>query len=151
MEDIKAELQNLRVAIEGLTQVVMRLEQGQKPGLAAGELPEVSALTARQHAVLQGIVYNLPLETVAKILGGISIETVKTHTRQLSKKLGVSKRGEMRVMGQRFLDSVDDVEYIAVTGGFGKGYMLETDPDGSDELRPLIAPVKPGLMTSRPS
>lgn len=147
-EEMRRELQSLRVAVEGLTQVVLRLEAKGRGGLAGAELPELTALTARQHAVLQGIVYNVPDADVAKIMGGISVETVKTHWRQVGKKMGVTKKGELRVMGQKFLEQGTDDEYRAATGGFGKAYMLEADPDGTDELRPLVAPVKPSLLTS---
>ena len=147
-EELRRELQSLRVAVEGLTQVVLRLEAKGRGGLAGAELPELTALTARQHAVLQGIVYNEPDADVAKIMGGISVETVKTHWRQVGKKMGVTKKGELRVMGQKFLEQGTDDEYRAATGGFGKAYMLEADPDGTDELRPLVAPVKPSLLTS---
>lgn len=147
-EELRRELQSLRVAVEGLTQVVLRLEAKGRGGLAGAELPELTALTARQHAVLQGIVYNVPDADVAKIMGGISVETVKTHWRQVGKKMGVTKKGELRVMGQKFLEQGTDDEYRAATGGFGKAYMLEADPDGTDELRPLVAPVKPSLLTS---
>jgi DNA-binding CsgD family transcriptional regulator len=136
------------MAVEGLTQVVLRLEAKGRGGLAGAELPELTALTARQHAVLQGIVYNVPDADVAKIMGGISVETVKTHWRQVGKKMGVTKKGELRVMGQKFLEQGTEDEYRAATGGFGKAYMLEADPDGTDELRPLVAPVKPSLLTS---
>jgi len=147
-EELRRELQSLRVAVEGLTQVVLRLEAKGRGGLAGAELPELTALTARQHAVLQGIVYNVPDADVAKIMGGISVETVKTHWRQVGKKMGVTKKGELRVMGQKFLEQGTEDEYRAATGGFGKAYMLEADPDGTDELRPLVAPVKPSLLTS---
>lgn len=147
-EELRRELQSLRMAVEGLTQVVLRLEAKGRGGLAGAELPELTALTARQHAVLQGIVYNVPDADVAKIMGGISVETVKTHWRQVGKKMGVTKKGELRVMGQKFLEQGTDDEYRAATGGFGKAYMLEADPDGTDELRPLVAPVKPSLLTS---
>ena len=147
-EELRRELQSLRVAVEGLTQVVLRLEAKGRGGLAGAELPELTALTARQHAVLQGIVYNVPDADVAKIMGGISVETVKTHWRQVGKKMGVTKKGELRVMGQKFLEQGTDDEYRAATGGFGKAYMLEADPDGTDELRPLVAPVKPSLLAS---
>ena len=147
-EELRRELQSLRVAVEGLTQVVLRLEAKGRGGLAGAELPELTALTARQHAVLQGIVYNVPDADVAKIMGGISVETVKTHWRQVGKKMGVTKKGELRVMGQKFLEQGTDDEYRAATGGFGKTYMLEADPDGTDELRPLVAPVKPSLLAS---
>lgn len=147
-EELRRELQSLRMAVEGLTQVVLRLEAKGRGGLAGAELPELTALTARQHAVLQGIVYNVPDADVAKIMGGISVETVKTHWRQVGKKMGVTKKGELRVMGQKFLEQGTDDEYRAATGGFGKTYMLEADPDGTDELRPLVAPVKPSLLTS---
>jgi DNA-binding CsgD family transcriptional regulator len=147
-EEMRRELQSLRVAVEGLTQVVLRLEAKGRGGLAGAELPELTALTARQHAVLQGIVYNVPDADVAKIMGGISVETVKTHWRQVGKKMGVTKKGELRVMGQKFLEQGTEDEYRAATGGFGKAYMLEADPDGTDELRPLVAPVKPSLLTS---
>lgn len=147
-EEMRRELQSLRMAVEGLTQVVLRLEAKGRGGLAGAELPELTALTARQHAVLQGIVYNVPDADVAKIMGGISVETVKTHWRQVGKKMGVTKKGELRVMGQKFLEQGTDDEYRAATGGFGKAYMLEADPDGTDELRPLVAPVKPSLLTS---
>lgn len=147
-EELRRELQSLRVAVEGLTQVVLRLEAKGRGGLAGAELPELTALTARQHAVLQGIVYNVPDADVAKIMGGISVETVKTHWRQVGKKMGVTKKGELRVMGQKFLEQGTEDEYRAATGGFGKAYMLEADPDGTDELRPLVAPVKPSLLAS---
>lgn len=147
-EELRRELQSLRMAVEGLTQVVLRLEAKGRGGLAGAELPELTALTARQHAVLQGIVYNVPDADVAKIMGGISVETVKTHWRQVGKKMGVTKKGELRVMGQKFLEQGTDDEYRAATGGFGKAYMLEADPDGTDELRPLVAPVKPSLLAS---
>jgi len=147
-EELRRELQSLRMAVEGLTQVVLRLEAKGRGGLAGAELPELTALTARQHAVLQGIVYNVPDADVAKIMGGISVETVKTHWRQVGKKMGVTKKGELRVMGQKFLEQGTDDEYRAATGGFGKAYMLEADPEGTDELRPLVAPVKPSLLTS---
>jgi DNA-binding CsgD family transcriptional regulator len=147
-EELRRELQSLRMAVEGLTQVVLRLEAKGRGGLAGAELPELTALTARQHAVLQGIVYNVPDADVAKIMGGISVETVKTHWRQVGKKMGVTKKGELRVMGQKFLEQGTEDEYRAATGGFGKAYMLEADPDGTDELRPLVAPVKPSLLTS---
>ena len=147
-EELRRELQSLRMAVEGLTQVVLRLEAKGRGGLAGAELPELTALTARQHAVLQGIVYNVPDADVAKIMGGISVETVKTHWRQVGKKMGVTKKGELRVMGQKFLEQGTEDEYRAATGGFGKAYMLEADPDGTDELRPLVAPVKPSLLAS---
>ena len=147
-EELRRELQSLRMAVEGLTQVVLRLEAKGRGGLAGAELPELTALTARQHAVLQGIVYNVPDADVAKIMGGISVETVKTHWRQVGKKMGVTKKGELRVMGQKFLEQGTEDEYRAATGGFGKAYMLEADPDGTDELRPLVAPVKPSVLTS---
>ena len=147
-EEMRRELQSLRMAVEGLTQVVLRLEAKGRGGLAGAELPELTALTARQHAVLQGIVYNVPDADVAKIMGGISVETVKTHWRQVGKKMGVTKKGELRVMGQKFLEQGTEDEYRAATGGFGKAYMLEADPDGTDELRPLVAPVKPSLLAS---
>ena len=147
-EELRRELQSLRMAVEGLTQVVLRLEAKGRGGLAGAELPELTALTARQHAVLQGIVYNVPDADVAKIMGGISVETVKTHWRQVGKKMGVTKKGELRVMGQKFLEQGTEDEYRAATGGFGKAYMLEADPDGTDELRPLVAPVKASLLTS---
>ena len=51
-------------------------------------------------------------------------------------------------MGQKFLDQGTDQEYLSATGGFSKTYMMETDPDGTDELRPLVAPVKPNMMVS---
>lgn len=145
-DDVVRELQALRMSIEGLTNVVLRMEAKGKGGLAGAELPELTQLTARQHAVLQGVVYNVPVTTVAKIMGGISPETVKTHQRQAGKKMGVTKIGELRVMGAKFLKQGTDAEYVAATGGFPRTYMLETDPDVEDELRPLIAPVKPGLL-----
>jgi len=147
-EDVVRELQSLRMAIEGLTQVVLRIENKGKGGLAGAELPELTALTARQHAALQGLVYGIDASVVAVIMGGISTETVKTHQRQVGKKMGVTKTGELRVMGAKFLEQGSDAEYEAATGGFGRRYMLETDPKVEDDLRPLIAPVKPGLMKS---
>lgn len=147
-EELRRELQSLRMAIEGLTQVVLRQEAKSKGGLAGAQLPELTALTARQHAVLQGIVYSIPNDDVAKIMGGISIETVKTHARQVGKKMGVTKRNELRVMGQKFLEQGAEDEYRAATGGFGKAYMMTTDPDGDDDLRPLVAPLKVSLVTS---
>ena len=51
-------------------------------------------------------------------------------------------------MGQKFLAQGTDAEYLAATGGFGRAYMIETDPDVEDELRSLIAPVKPGLLVT---
>ncbi len=147
-EDVRRELQSLRLAVEGLTQIILRMEAKGRGGLAGAELPELTALTARQHAVLQSIVYNIPVEDVAKIMGGISAETVKTHLRQVGKKIGVTKKSELRVMGQKFLDQGTDQEYLSATGGFSKTYMMETDPDGTDELRPLVAPVKPNMMVS---
>jgi hypothetical protein len=68
--------------------------------------------------------------------------------RQVGKKIGVTKKSELRVMGQKFLDQGTDQEYLSATGGFSKTYMMETDPDGTDELRPLVAPVKPNMMVS---
>jgi len=147
-EDVVRELQSLRLAVEGLTQVVLRMEAKGRGGLAGAEVPELTALTARQHAALQSLVYGLDADTTAKIMGGISAETVKTHLRQVGKKMGVTKRGEMRVMGQKFLAQGTDAEYLAATGGFGRTYMIETDPDVEDELRMLIAPVKPGLLVT---
>ena len=147
-EDVVRELQSLRLAVEGLSQIVMRMEAKGRGGLAGAEVPELTALTARQHAALQSLVYGLSADTTAKIMGGISAETVKTHLRQVGKKMGVTKRGEMRVMGQKFLAQGTDAEYLAATGGFGCTYMIETDPDVEDELRMLIAPVKPGLVVA---
>ena len=147
-DDLKRELQSLRLAIEGLTQIVMRLEERSRGGLAGAELPELTALTPRQHAALQGVVYGLDNEVVAQIMGGISVETVKTHQRQAGKKMGVSKKTELRVMGQKFLEQGTDDEYMAATGGFSKSYMLETDPNEQDQHRGLIAPVKAAMLTS---
>jgi len=147
-EDVVRELQSLRLAVEGLTQIVMRMEAKGRGGLAGAEVPELTALTARQHAALQSLVYGLDADITATIMGGISAETVKTHLRQVGKKMGVTKRGELRVMGQKFLAQGSDTEYKAATGGFGRTYMIETDPAVEDELRPLIAPVKPGLLVT---
>jgi hypothetical protein len=61
--------------------------------------------------------------------------------------MGVTKRGELRVMGQKFLAQGTDQEYMAATGGFGRTYMIETDVDVEDEMRLLIAPVKAGLLS----
>ena len=41
-----------------------------------------------------------------------------------------------------------DAEYLAATGGFGRTYMIETDVEVEDEMRSLIAPVKPGLLVT---
>ena len=54
----------------------------------------------------------------------------------------------MRVMGQKFLAQGTDAEYLAATGGFGRTYMIETDVEVEDEMRSLIAPVKPGLLVT---
>ncbi|MCH1583102.1 MAG: LuxR C-terminal-related transcriptional regulator [Flavobacteriales bacterium] len=147
-DEVVRELQSLRVAVEGLTQVVLRMEAKGRGGLAGAEVPELTALTARQHAALQSLVYGLDTGITARIMGGISAETVKTHLRQVGKKMGVTKRGELRVMGQKFLAQGTDQEYMAATGGFGRTYMIETDVEVEDEMRSLIAPVKPGLLVT---
>ena len=147
-DQVVRELQSLRVAVEGLTQVVLRMEAKGRGGLAGAEVPELTALTARQHAALQSLVYGVDAGITARIMGGISAETVKTHLRQVGKKMGVTKRGELRVMGQKFLAQGTDQEYMAATGGFGRTYMIETDVDVEDEMRLLIAPVKAGLLSS---
>jgi len=147
-DQVVRELQSLRVAVEGLTQVVLRMEAKGRGGLAGAEVPELTALTARQHAALQRLVYGVDAGITARIMGGISAETVKTHLRQVGKKMGVTKRGELRVMGQKFLAQGTDQEYMAATGGFGRTYMIETDVDVEDEMRLLIAPVKAGLLSS---
>lgn len=147
-DEVVRELQSLRVAVEGLTQVVLRMEAKGRGGLAGADLPELTALTARQHAALQSLVYGLDTGITARIMGGISAETVKTHLRQVGKKMGVTKKGEMRVMGQKFLAQGTDAEYLAATGGFGRTYMIETDVEVEDEMRSLIAPVKPGLLVT---
>lgn len=147
-DETRRELQSLRLAVEGLTQVVLRMEAKGKGGLAGAEIPELTKLTPRQHAVLQGMVYGMKLEDIATIMGGISTETVKTHQRQIGKKFNVTRQSELRVMCQRFLDAAEDADYLAATGGFSKDYMLKTEVGGTDELRHLIAPVKPGLMVN---
>jgi DNA-binding CsgD family transcriptional regulator len=146
-DQVVRELQSLRLAVEGLTQVVLRMEAKGRGGLAGAEVPELTALTARQHAALQSLVYGVDAGVTARIMGGISAETVKTHLRQVGKKMGVTKRGELRVMGQKFLAQGTDQEYMAATGGFGRTYMIETDVDVEDEMRLLIAPVKAGLLS----
>lgn len=147
-DEVVRELQSLRVAVEGLTQVVLRMEAKGRGGLAGAEVPELTALTARQHAALQSLVYGVDAGITARIMGGISAETVKTHLRQVGKKMGVTKKGELRVMGQKFLAQGTDQEYMAATGGFGRTYMIETNVDVEDEMRSLIAPVKPGLLVA---
>ena len=146
-DQVVRELQSLRLAVEGLTQVVLRMEAKGRGGLAGAEVPELTALTARQHAALQSLVYGVDAGVTARIMGGISAETVKTHLRQVGKKMGVTKRGGLRVMGQKFLAQGTDQEYMAATGGFGRTYMIETDVDVEDEMRLLIAPVKAGLLS----
>ena len=155
-DKISQELLQLRMTVEGLVHAFGRVESKvneiaesvakseiASSGVPESKLPLITQLTPRQHLILQGVVYGLENEIVGQIMGGISVETVKTHQRMVGKKLGVTKKTELRVMGQKFLEQGTDTEYIAATGGFGKNYALETNPAVQDEHRHLFRPKLP--------
>ena len=57
-------------------------------------LPDGVTLNAREQEVLSAILANVPRKEIAAAMN-LSENTVKTHTRNLYKKLGVSNREEL--------------------------------------------------------
>lgn len=75
----------------------------------------VRGMTAKQHAVVQGLMLGLPNKTMAERMR-IGESTVKVHVRTVCQKLGVSKRGAAVALLAKWFEEVEPGRYRKLVG-----------------------------------
>ena len=93
---------------------------------------QLSKMTAKQHVALQMVIGLCENAEIARVVG-VRENSAKMYVKNVSAKLGLRFRGDVREKARRLLEEVSDVEYIKMSGGIPKDWWISRDDKKVDK------------------
>jgi|TARA_R110002033_G_scaffold104368_3_gene151883 DNA-binding CsgD family transcriptional regulator len=93
---------------------------------------QLSKMTPKQHVALQMVIGLCENAEIARVVG-VRENSAKMYVKNVSAKLGLRFRGDVREKARRLLESVSDVEYIKMSGGIPKDWWDKRDDKKVDK------------------
>lgn len=90
---------------------------------------QLARMTPKQHVTLQMVIGYIENEEIGKVIGS-SVNSAKMIVKNISVKMGLSARGEVREKARRLLMEVDAAEYLRMSKGIPLNWWAEREePD----------------------
>ncbi len=93
---------------------------------------QLSKMTPKQHVSLQMVIGLCDNSDIARVVG-VRENSAKMYVKNVSAKLGLRFRGDVREKARRLLEEVSDVEYIKMSGGIPKDWWVNRDDKKVDK------------------